>query len=113
MGWMQHLLDPSSPVERYFPTPLAFSLENGAEQLSPWFSEVTLRRYEDALVVTEVRPLVDYLLSGPAADKAERELDADEFDRRVSELVERLERVMAREGTIHITKDTGLFIASK
>ena len=52
-------------------------------------------------------------MSGPAADKAERELDADEFDRRVSELVERLERVMAREGTIHITKDTGLFIASK
>jgi ubiquinone/menaquinone biosynthesis C-methylase UbiE len=113
MGWMQHLLDPSSPVERYSPTPLAFSLENGAEQLSPWFSEVTLRGYEDALVVTEVRPLVDYLLSGPAADKAERELDADESDRRESELVERLERVMVREGTIHITKDTGLFIASK
>jgi SAM-dependent methyltransferase len=45
MGWMQHMLDPSSPVERYFPTPLAFSLENGAEQLSPWFSEITLRRY--------------------------------------------------------------------
>jgi hypothetical protein len=113
MGWMQHLLNPSRPAERYLPTPLASSLENGAEQLSPWFSEVTLRRYEDALVVTEVRPLVDYLLLGPAADKAARELDADEFDRRVSELVERLEQEMAREGTIRITKDTGLFIASK
>jgi ubiquinone/menaquinone biosynthesis C-methylase UbiE len=114
MGWMQQILDPSRPTNGYyFGNLLEFSLENGAEQLLPWFSEVTLRRYQDALDVTEVKPLVDYLLSGSAADTAARELDADEFDRRVSELTERLERVLTSRGAIHITKDTGLFIARK
>jgi len=113
MGWMQRILDPSRPGDNYFGTPLDFSLENGAEQLSPWFSDVTLRRYEDALFVTEVEPLVEYLLSGSTADSAVRESTNDEFDRRVSDLVERLEQEMAREGTLHITKDTGLFIARK
>ncbi len=114
MGWMQRILDPSRPTEGYyFGNLLEFSLENGAGQLSPWFSEVTRRRYEDSLDVTEVRPLVEYLLSGSAADTAARELDADEFDRRVSELTERLERELTSRGAIHITKDTGLFIARK
>jgi ubiquinone/menaquinone biosynthesis C-methylase UbiE len=114
MGWMQQILDPSRPTNGYyFGNLLEFSLENGAEQLSPFFSEVTLRRYKDALHVTEVRPLVEYLLSGSAADTAARELDADEFGRRVSELTGRLERELTSRGAIHITKDTGLFIARK
>jgi ubiquinone/menaquinone biosynthesis C-methylase UbiE len=114
MGWMQQILDPSRPTNGYyFGNLLEFSLENGAEQLSPFFSGVTLRRYKDALHVTEVRPLVEYLLSGSAADTAARELDADEFGRRVSELTGRLERELTSRGAIHITKDTGLFIARK
>jgi ubiquinone/menaquinone biosynthesis C-methylase UbiE len=114
MAWMQQILDPSRPTSGYyFRNLLEFSLENGAEQLSPWFSEVTLRRYEDALDVTEVKPLVGYLLSGSAADKVARELDAGEFDRRVSELTKRLERELTLRGAIRITKDTGLFIARK
>jgi ubiquinone/menaquinone biosynthesis C-methylase UbiE len=114
MGWMQQILDPSRPTNGYyFGNLLEFSLENGAEQLSPFFSEVTLRRYKDALHVTEVRPLVEYLLSGSAADTAARELDADEFGRRVSKLTGRLERELTSRGAIHITKDTGLFIARK
>jgi ubiquinone/menaquinone biosynthesis C-methylase UbiE len=112
MAWMQCILDPSRPTNGYyFRNLLEFSLENGAGQMSPWFSEVTLRRYEDALDVTEVKPLVDYLLSGSAADTAARGLDAGEFHRRVSELTERLERELTLRGAIHITKDTGLFIA--
>jgi len=113
MGWMQRILDPLRPAESYFPTPLAFSLENGAEQLSPWFSDVTLRSYEDGLVVTEVESLVGYLLSGSAADTAARELDTAEFDRRVSDLTERLKEELSLQGAIHISKDTGLFIARK
>ena len=114
MGWMQRILDPSRPTEGYyFGNLLEFSLENGAGQLSPWFSEVTRRRYKDALHVTEVRPLVEYLLSGSAADTAAQELDAAEFDRRVSDLSERLETELTMRGAIHITKDTGLFIARK
>ncbi len=114
MAWMQQILDPSRPTNGYFlRNLLEFSLENGAEQLSPWFSEVTLQRYEDALDVTEVEPLVEYLLSGSAANTAARELDPEEFDRRVSILTERLEKELTLRGAIHITKDTGLFIARK
>jgi ubiquinone/menaquinone biosynthesis C-methylase UbiE len=111
MGWMQRILDPSRPTEGYFREPLGFSLENGAGQLSPRFSDVTLRRYEDALAITEVEPLVAYLLSGSAAHAALRESSADEFDRRVSDLIGRLEQELAQQGTIRIHKDTGLFIA--
>jgi ubiquinone/menaquinone biosynthesis C-methylase UbiE len=113
MGWMQRILDPSRPTEGYFREPLGFSLENGAGQLSPRFSDVTLRRYEDALAITEVEPLVAYLLSGSAAHAALRESSTDEFDGRVSDLVGRLEQEMAQQGTIRIHKDTGLFVARK
>jgi ubiquinone/menaquinone biosynthesis C-methylase UbiE len=114
MAWMQRVLDPSRPTNGYYVRNLLeFSLENGAEQLSPWFSEVTIRRYEDALDVTEVKPLVEYLLSGSAADRVARELDANELSSRVSDLTERLERELTSRGVIHITKDTGLFIARK
>ena len=73
----------------------------------------TLRRYEDSLDVTEVRPLVDYLLSGSAADSAVRASNADEFGLKVSDLIERPEQELASRGAIHITKDVGMFVASK
>jgi ubiquinone/menaquinone biosynthesis C-methylase UbiE len=110
MGWMQRVLDPSHPDEDRFFAPLAFSLENGAKQLSRWFPEVSLLRHEDALAVTEVQPLLDYLVSGGAYDVA-RNTPADVFDRRVSELTEKLKRELAARGEIWITKDPGLFVA--
>jgi len=113
MGWMQRILGPSRPPEGFFGTHLDFSLENGAEQLSPYFSDVTLRRYCDALAVTEVEPVVAYLLSGSAADAAAKRSAADEFGRRVTELVERLEHELASRDAIRISKDTGLFVARK
>jgi SAM-dependent methyltransferase len=113
MGWLLRILDPSHPTDAYVAFPLDFSLENGAGQLSAYFSDITLWRYEDALAVTEAEPLVEYLLSGSAADAAARRTDADEFGGRVSELVERLERELASRETIRISKDTGLFVARK
>lgn len=111
MGWMQRILDPSRPTEDYFATHLEFSLENGEGQLSPWFPDVELRRYKDALAVTEAGPLVAYLLSGAAVDAAAHEASVEEFNRRVSTLSGRLERMLALRGTIIIEKDTGMFIA--
>ena len=113
MGWMKHILDPAHPADVATKQPLGFDLENGTEQLSPWFPDVSLQRYEDALVVTTTKPLVDYLLSGAAADAAKRESGADEFNRRVAELNDRLERELASRGEIRITKDSGLFVARK
>lgn len=113
MGRMLRVLDPTHPADGFFRNPPGFRLENGAEQLSPWFAEISLRRYEDALVVTETKPLVDYLLSGPAADAEQREPDTDEFGRRVAELTDHLERELASQGGIRITKGAGMFVARK
>jgi ubiquinone/menaquinone biosynthesis C-methylase UbiE len=82
-------------------TKLGFTLENGTAQLGGWFSSVTVRRYEDSLRVTEVEPLVRYILS------AEPQHDA-ELERRVRE---RVQRAMAGHGgELRIRKDVGMFV---
>ena len=111
VGWMQRVLDTPRSSDAYFASPLGFSLENGADQLSACFTDVTLERYRDSLSVTEVEPLVAYLLSGSAADAADGQTEAEEFDRRVGKLVGRLEQELASQDAIRITKDTGLFVA--
>ena len=80
-----------------------FGLENGRAQLAPWFPSIALHRYDDALVVPEAAPLIAYLLSMRAVsglDDAER-----------AAIAERVERELAAQGAIHITKDSGLFEA--
>jgi SAM-dependent methyltransferase len=41
----------------------AFGLENGPAQRAAWFATVTVRRYPDALEVTQVEPLLAYARS--------------------------------------------------
>ncbi len=81
-----------------------FTLENGAAQLAEHFAFVTLRRYEDGLLVTEVEPVLDYLRSGRAKDAL--------TDERLQPLRALLEQELAAQGAIRITKDSGLFVAS-
>jgi ubiquinone/menaquinone biosynthesis C-methylase UbiE len=81
-----------------------FTLENGAEQLAPWFTHIELRRYKDNLEITKVEPLVAYIMSMVDA----RSIFAGE---KLSELVSYLERAIATQGAIHITKDSGMFQA--
>ncbi len=80
---------------------LPFTLESGAAQLREWFAGVTLRRYEDSLRVSEVEPLVRYVLS------AEPQHDG-ELERRVRERVE--EELAAHGGELRIQKDAGIFV---
>lgn len=82
--------------------PRQFSLENGVGQLGEFFTDVTVIRKENALVVTEVEPLVAYILSGSPADVPP--------DRR-TELREFVANEMAAKGAIRITPETGLLIA--
>jgi ubiquinone/menaquinone biosynthesis C-methylase UbiE len=77
-----------------------FTLENGAEQLRPWFSQVTVRRQENALRVTEAGPLIAYVASTQTLSE-----DA------LLALAEHLEREIKEHGAIEITKDAGLFTA--
>jgi SAM-dependent methyltransferase len=81
----------------------AFNLENGQEELSPWFPRVLLHRYEDALVVTEAEPLVAYVLSGRYG-----QLLAGEA---LAAFCRAMEAEIAQRGSLRITKDTGLFEA--
>jgi ubiquinone/menaquinone biosynthesis C-methylase UbiE len=105
-----HLQEIRDLVQRCFPFSAnrkrrenSFSLENGAAQLAPWFSHVEMRRYEDALVVTEVEPLVAFVLS----TRAKLVLTEEQ----VHQLREIVTRELAQHGAIAITKATGLFVA--
>ncbi|HKJ38889.1 MAG TPA: hypothetical protein VJ972_08945, partial [Anaerolineales bacterium] len=82
-----------------------FTLENGLDQLNPFFPNVTISRYEDNLHVTELEPLVAYFRSGVRAG----ELSEDEFEKLQSDL----EQGLKEKGRIFITKDSGLFEAMK
>jgi ubiquinone/menaquinone biosynthesis C-methylase UbiE len=82
-----------------------FILENGLEQLQPFFSKVSLSRYEDNLQVTEIEPLIAYIRSGVRV----RELSEDEL----SNLQHDLEKELKENGRIFISKDSGLFEATK
>lgn len=106
MGPMLRVLFPARPDDDYPQARVGFSLENGEGQLSRWFGDVRLLRREDSLFVTEVGPLLDYLLSGTAAHDAGR---AGE----ITALTEPLERELAACGGVHVTKDTGMFVARR
>lgn len=81
-----------------------FTLENGLTKLSREFSQVTMERYEDRLLVTEVEPLVAYVMSS-------MRLKIDKTQ--TAGLREYLQSVLTeRNGVIDIGKDSGLFVAS-
>ena len=82
-----------------------FTLENGLDQLKPFFSQVELSHYEDNLHVTEIEPLIAYIRSGMrVTELSEEELANLRID---------LEKELEQKGNIFITKDSGLFEAVK
>ncbi|HKB47554.1 MAG TPA: methyltransferase domain-containing protein [Ktedonobacterales bacterium] len=82
-----------------------FTLENGAEQLAASFAPVTLDRYEDGLAVTEAEPVLAYIFSLGGQKRLSQE--------QVQRLRGLLEAEIAASGAIHVTKETGLFVATK
>lgn len=82
-----------------------FTLENGLEQLKPFFSQIAIRRYEDGLRITEIPPLMAYLRSTSRVGAAPESVFA--------KLEQELTAEMQSKGAIHITKDSGLFLAMK
>jgi len=81
---------------------LGFLLENGAEQMAPWFPDVKLHRYGDGLVITEAEPLIAYIRSMSVA-----------FDLDSDNLATFVRQELARDGAIHVTKDSGMFEAAR
>ncbi len=80
-----------------------FTLENGADQLSPYFEDVQVLIFEDNLVVTETEPLIDYIRSMSSHSG---------FTERIyTEMFAFVDGEIAARGSIQITKSSGLFIA--
>jgi SAM-dependent methyltransferase len=79
-----------------------FTLESGGAELARWFTDVRLLRYEDALLVTEVEPLLAYVESSETLAREDR-----------AALEARFAAIIALEGAVRIGKDPGLFIARK
>lgn len=82
-----------------------FSLENGFDQLKPYFPEIALSRYDDNLEITVVEPIMAYIHSGMRVS----ELSEEELVKLQLELEKELEE----KGKIFISKDSGLFEAVK
>ena len=83
----------------------AFTLENGAELLSPWFEDAQLSIFEDGLVITETEPIMAYIRSMSTY----RDL-ADEICAEIAAFVD--EEIAAR-GSVQISKASGLFAARR
>ncbi|MGH2559802.1 MAG: class I SAM-dependent methyltransferase [Thermomicrobiales bacterium] len=103
----QHLQELDALVCTYAPhaerenAAVGFGLENGARQLRPWFVDVTSIDYPDALEVTEVEPLIDYVLS----TRAKKFLD----ETRLHYMRQAVADEIARTGAFRVTKAVGLF----
>lgn len=83
---------------------VTFNLENGAELLERFFSQVELRYYEDSLEVTDPFLLADYVLSTAS----------EPFSPEVRQkLVQFMDAEIQRQGSFHITKRSGMFLAKE
>jgi ubiquinone/menaquinone biosynthesis C-methylase UbiE len=106
----EHLREFDELVRRFVGVPRMssaashFGLENGGDLMRTAFPTVEILKYHDGLVVTEAQPLIDYLNSSVARARANAEQE--------NALRQHIEGEIAARGSIHITKDAGLFIAS-
>ena len=101
INWLEGV----SPNTDFKPFGNPFTLDNGFEQLKPFFSRFRMLRYDDNLRVTEVEPLMAFIQSTYRA----KELS----DSALTKLRQELESLLKTRGEFFITKDSGLFMAVK
>jgi ubiquinone/menaquinone biosynthesis C-methylase UbiE len=86
----------------------SFNLENGADILSKYFSDVALHTFDDALDITEIEPVVEYVLS------LEPDLDQETRTGVYDILRKNLTRAMdSAGGVLRISKSIGMFECRK
>jgi SAM-dependent methyltransferase len=83
----------------------AFGLQNGADQLEPYFHHIVCHRHDDALVVPDAEPLVAHVRS--------KLVDPDADAEKLLSLHIYLQHQIALEGSLRITKASGLFVATR
>jgi hypothetical protein len=85
---------------------IPFTLNNGRELLRTSFERVLQFKFDDELIITEVEPLVQYILSFPGNA---REVFASE--EKLSELKSTIAESIRKHGAFYATKSAGLFLA--
>ncbi|WP_100489148.1 class I SAM-dependent methyltransferase [Sporolactobacillus pectinivorans] len=84
----------------------AFGLENGAEQLAPYFRYVQLKAFPGGLRIDDMHAIADYILSSGT------EIKKIMTGAKLEDFIQYLEEEKEKQGGwIHITKATGLFEA--
>lgn len=101
---MQHVADLLKDVSMRAGLNKRFTLQNGRELLENYFSQVFRLDYEDALEITDVEDLLDYVCSSPSMANLEY------FDRAAAKKI--LEGNMV-DGVLFIPKEQGMFICKK
>ena len=81
----------------------SFTLETGASILGNYFENVSIDRYSDSFLVSDVKLLVDYVFSGRL------ELTPDQREN-LAQFIE--QAMLSQQDKIHITKDSGIFLAT-
>jgi len=104
----RHLREIGSLIEEGYPAEIrpeisankVLPTENAVVEMRTYFNRIEILPYEDALIVTEAEPLVDYVLS----DFNPQDSDREKFTRFVAERLQ-------RDGVIRIQKDSGLVVS--
>ena len=91
--------------DKYNPFNNTFSLDNGLEQIKPFFSSVEIERYDNSLRVTEIEPLMEYIFSTMKARNIPESA--------LLEMRQEFEDILSQIGEIFITTDAGLFLSVK
>lgn len=100
---LMHKFDPDLRFD-FQKTIVEFTIENGSSQIEACFSNVTVNRYNDDLIITESSPLADYIMSSSRLNAATNIREP------LNEFI--AVEVEQNKGIIRITKDSGIFIAS-
>ena len=91
-------------------TTSGFSLDTGGAELARVFVDVQVAHYPDTLAITEAAPFVAYALS---TTHIRDRFAAEGEDAVHAEIAAIVRREIAAQGTIHIPKAVGLFLASR
>ncbi len=99
-----HRFDPSIPLQKLG---APFTLDNGPEQLAPYFRFITLLELPNSLRITQAEPLADYILSmGSMAS-------ANLPPQRITQFRQFIQAELTRQGAIQVSQSTGLLISQK
>ncbi len=101
---LEHRFDPAIDSQWGAHRRQSFSLDEGGTEAQRSFRDMRVVRYEDALAVTQAKPLVDYNLST---------VNASILQLRRAELLSFIEDELSQYGVIHISKESGMFIGVK